>query len=141
MRASEMTPEPVARAVSIRSVEAVEAGDREAWLALFGDDAVVEDPIGPSPFDPTGEGHRGIGAIRRFYDTVIAPNSVRFDIHSSHAGGDEVANVCTITTTMADGSKAIVDAVSTYRVDAAGRLVALRAYWEMGAMRFEPSDG
>ena len=36
-----------ARLASQRSMAAVEAGDREAWLALFTDDAVVEDPIGP----------------------------------------------------------------------------------------------
>ena len=41
------------------SMAAVEAGDREAWLALFSDDAVVEDPVGPSMFDPEGTGHRG----------------------------------------------------------------------------------
>ena len=35
---------------------AVAAGDRSAWLALFADNAVVEDPIGPSMFDPEGAG-------------------------------------------------------------------------------------
>lgn len=43
-----------ARDASLASMEAVEAGDRDTWLALFADDAVVEDPIGPSAFDPDG---------------------------------------------------------------------------------------
>ena len=55
-------PHP-ARDASLRSMQAVEAGDRSAWLALFAEDAVVEDPIGPSPFDPEGDGHRGREAI------------------------------------------------------------------------------
>ena len=51
-----------------------------AWLALFADDAVVEDPVGPSAFDPEGTGHRGPEAIAAFYDNVIGANeSIRFD--------------------------------------------------------------
>ena len=41
-------PHP-ARDASLRSMEAVEAADREGWLGLFAADAVVEDPIGESP--------------------------------------------------------------------------------------------
>jgi len=97
---------------------------------------VVEDPIGRSPLDPTGEGHRGIDAIAAFYDSTIAPNQVRFRIERSHAAGDEVANVGTITTTMPDGTVVHTDLVGTYRVDAEGRLVSLRAYWEIDKLRF-----
>ena len=41
---------------------AVEAGDRDAWLALFADDAVVEDPVGPSASTPRA---RATGDPRR----------------------------------------------------------------------------
>ena len=76
------------------SIAAIEAGDRNSWLALFADDAIVEDPIGPSMFDPEGTGHRGAVAIAAFYDNVIAANeSIRFDIRQSFLCGDEVANV------------------------------------------------
>ncbi|MFZ4518509.1 MAG: nuclear transport factor 2 family protein [Microthrixaceae bacterium] len=130
-------PAHPARDASLRSMEAVEAGDRAAWLALFADDAVVEDPIGPSPLCPDGQGHRGPDAIAAFYDMVIGPNRVRFRIEQSWAGGDEVANVGTITTTMADGSVVHTDGVFTYRVDPSnGKVVALRAYWEMDRLRF-----
>jgi len=50
---------PTARELGQRSMAAVEAGDRDGWLALFGDDAVVEDPVGPSMFDPEGRGTGG----------------------------------------------------------------------------------
>jgi len=135
------SPEHPARAVAARSMAAVEAGDRTAWLALFADDAVVEDPIGPSMFDVDGAGHHGAEGIAAFYDTVIAPNQVRFAIRESYAAGHEVANVGTITTTLPDGSRAIVDGVYTYRIDGAGKLAALRAYWEADAIRFEPAPG
>ena len=40
---------------------------------MFADDAIVEDPIGPSHFDPEGKGHRGRDAISAFWDKAIAP--------------------------------------------------------------------
>lgn len=125
-----------ARDASLASMEAVEAGDRDTWLALFADDAVVEDPIGPSAFDPDGAGHRGRDAIAAFYDTVIGPNeSVRFELSASYAGGNEVANVGTIFTTLPGGMVAEADGVFTYRIDDVGRVVALRAYWQMNDVR------
>jgi steroid delta-isomerase len=133
-----MTEHP-ARTAAQRSMAAVEAGDRDAWLALFAPDAVVEDPIGPSMFDPDGRGHHGAEAIAAFYDTVIGPNQVRFAIRDSYACGAEVANVGTITTTLPDGSRAIVEGVYTYRVGDDGRVLALRAFWEADAIGFEPA--
>ena len=118
-------------------MRAVEAGDRTGWLALFHADATVEDPIGVSALDPSGLGHRGIDAIAAFYDTVIGPNEVRFEIHDSFAAGNEVANIGRITTTMPDGLVVHTDGVFTYRVDDGGSLVALRAYWEMERLRME----
>ena len=128
-----------ARDATIRSMAAVEAGSRDGWLAQFAEDAVVEDPIGPSMFDPEGKGHRGHEGIGAFYDTVVSSGAVTFAIRESYAAGDECANVGTITTTFADGSRAIVEGVYTYRIDAAGKVVALRAYWEADAIRMEPA--
>ena len=95
---------------------AVEAGDRQAWLDLFADDAVVEDPVGPSPFDPEGSGHRGIEAIAAFYDNVIAANeSMPFTIHQSFLCGDEAANVGVIRIDLGGGAAVEVDGVYIYR--------------------------
>lgn len=118
---------------------AVEAGDRDAWLALFAEDAVVEDPIGPSPLNPDGQGRRGKAAIAGFWDEIISIGQVRFSLRESYACGDECANVGRISTTMPDGSTSIVEGVYTYRVDADGSIVALRAFWEFDAMTFEPA--
>ena len=43
-----------ARELGLKSRAAVTAGDREGWLNLFTEDAFVQDPIGPSAFDPEG---------------------------------------------------------------------------------------
>jgi len=126
-----------ARAAAQRSMAAVEDGDREAWLALFTDDAVVEDPIGPSPLDPEGLGRRGKAAIASFWDEIISMGQVRFTLRESYACGNECANVGRITTTLPEGHRSVVEGVYTYRVDDEGRLVALRAFWEFDAMTFE----
>ena len=53
------TTEHPARLAGLNSVRNVKAKDKAAWLALFADDAVIEDPVGVSPLDPSGQGHRG----------------------------------------------------------------------------------
>jgi steroid Delta-isomerase len=116
---------------------AVEAGDREGWLALFTEDALVEDPIGRSPLDPEGGGRRGRAAIAAFWDDIISSGHVTFTIRESYACGDECANVGTITTTFPNGDRSLVEGVYTYRIDDAGAIVALRAFWEFDAMTFE----
>jgi steroid Delta-isomerase len=121
-----------ARDLARRSQAAVRAKDRAAWLALWAPDAVVQDPIGPSPFDPPGTGHRGPAAIAAFYDSVIAPNEqITFEIEDSYLCGDEVADVGIIRTVLPGGRHvATVHGVYTYRSNGAGQLVALRAFWE-----------
>jgi ketosteroid isomerase-like protein len=125
-----------ARELARRSQAAVAAKDRDAWLSLFAPDAVVQDPIGPSPLDPQGAGHRGQDAIAAFYDNVIAPpERITFEIERSYQCGDEVADVGVIRTTLAGGQHvAVVRGVYTYRSNGDGKLAALRAFWEFDAV-------
>jgi ketosteroid isomerase-like protein len=125
-----------ARELGIRSRAAVHAKDRDGWLDLFADDALVQDPIGPSPFDPEGKGHRGKEAIATFYDTVIAPSeAIYFEITQSYLAGNEVADVGVIRTTIVGGThQAVVHVVMTYRSNGANKIAALRAYWEFDAL-------
>lgn len=114
-----------------RSREAVAARDKEAWLAVFADDAIVEDPIGPSVFDPEGLGHRGRDAIAAFWDKAIAPTTkIEFVFRDTYQCGHEEANVGHILITTGE-YQTTAEGVFTYRVDAEGKMVALRAYWEM----------
>jgi hypothetical protein len=73
-----------------------------------------------------------LAAIAAFYDTVIAPSEqISFEIERSYLVGDEVADVGVIRTILPGGRhQAVVRGVYTYRSDGAGRLAALRAYWE-----------
>jgi ketosteroid isomerase-like protein len=116
-------------------MEAVHRKDRQAWIDNFAENAVVEDPIGPSPFDPGGKGHAGKEAIGAFWDRNIGPNRILFNLQKSYAAGSEVANVGMITVAMPNGTVMLVEGVFTYRVDEAGKLVSLRAYWEMDNLK------
>jgi steroid Delta-isomerase len=113
-----------------RSREAAMAHDKETWLSLFADDAIVEDPIGPSHFDPEGKGHRGKEALARFYDMAIASSELEFHFVDTYQCGNEEANVGTIVI-KSEGYRVVVDGVFTYRVNNEGKIAALRAYWEL----------
>jgi ketosteroid isomerase-like protein len=126
-----------AQHASIQSMKNVRAKNRAAWLALFADDAVVEDPIGKSPLDPEGKGHRGHEAIGRFWDMVIAPGDVEMRVRESYPSGNECANVVTIVNRMPGGVEIAVDTVIVYRVDERGKLVSLRAYWDFAKVAAE----
>jgi steroid Delta-isomerase len=120
-----------AREASRRSMDAVSRGAKEKWLALFAEDAVVEDPVGMSMFDPTGEGHRGRAAIGAFWDLAIGGvERFEFVMRDSFAAGNEVANVGTITAFLPNGSRVDTEGVFVYRVDQDGMIVSMRAFWE-----------
>jgi ketosteroid isomerase-like protein len=123
-------PEAPVHLAGKRSREAAIAHDKAAWLANFADDAIVEDPVGPSHFDPEGKGHRGKAAIARFYDMAIAPSDLQFNFVATYQCGNEEANVGNIVIRSA-GYEVVAEGVFTYRVDDHGKIVALRAYWEL----------
>jgi steroid Delta-isomerase len=124
-----------AREASQASMAAVKARDKDAWLALWRDDGCVEDPVGPSFLDPDGTGHRGKEAIATFWDANIGSlESVDFEIVDSFLAGSEVANVGTIRLGLPGGGSARCEGVFVYRVDDDGRLVSLRAFWEVDRM-------
>jgi len=119
-----------ARRAGLLSQRYVANGDRDAWLGLFADDAVVQDPVGPSPLDPTGKGHRGKEAIAAFWDGVISKGQVSFDYPRSYAAGDECAFIGTVINAFEGGGEFRAEGVFVYRVNDAGQLVSLRAFWE-----------
>lgn len=116
-----------------RHVDFVARGDREGFLGNFSADAVVQDPVGKSPLDPTGRGHRGHQAIGAFWDTIIAPGRVRFEIERAYVCGDEIANVGTVYNALPGRDEVAAEGVFVYRVDAEGKIVSLKAYWDYDA--------
>jgi steroid delta-isomerase len=123
-------PESPVHLAGKRSREAAVARDKDAWLAVFADDAIVEDPVGPSHFDPEGKGHRGKEALAKFFDMAIAPSQLEFNFLETYQCGNEEANVGNIVI-VASGFRVVAEGVFTYRVNDDGKIIALRAHWEL----------
>jgi ketosteroid isomerase-like protein len=117
------------------SWSAVRRKAKEEWLDLMADDVCIEDPIGVSPLDPLGKGQSGKAAVRAFWDRNIAPAQIRIDVARSFCAGMESAHLLTLTTTVPNGASAEVTGIFTYRVNEAGKLAALRGYWQMSDMK------
>jgi steroid Delta-isomerase len=125
-------PHP-ARAASQRSYSAVANGDLPGWLAVYAENAVLEDPVGPSMFDPAGAGHHGHEGLTAFWEKAIAAVAkFEFTIMDSFAnpGSNSCANIGRIKAIFDDGSHATTDLIMVYVVDDDGRVTSMKAFWE-----------
>jgi len=99
------------------------AADLEGVLALFAEEAELEDPVGTPA-------HRGSAALRAFYAATHARNGpLRFErFGPALVGGDEVAvHVCARLAGSAAGSA--TDVIYVFRVGGDGRILRLRAFF------------
>jgi steroid delta-isomerase len=120
-----------------KSMAMAEAKDRDGWLGLFADDAVIQDPVGPSVFDPDGEGHQGKEAIAAFYDNVISTSeSLKFDMRQWAECGDECVFAGSLRITLPGGQTGTVELVNLYRVTGDGKVASLRSFWEFDKLSF-----
>ena len=103
--------------------------DKQAWLDNFHDDAIVQDPIGKSMIDPTGEGFRGKAAIEAFWDKNIAHARPMFSLQSSICAGDECANIGTLTIQFPNGLITQLYGVFVYAVDPDGCCEFVHVIW------------
>ena len=128
-----MKPKTKAQELGFLSRDYAVAKDKQNWLDLFAEDAIVQDPIGKSPLDPVGEGHKGKEAIENFYDTVIANGNIEFNILESIPCADECANFAQIINIVGD-VKIETKMIVIYRVNSDDKIVSLRAFWDYEKM-------
>jgi ketosteroid isomerase-like protein len=117
----------------MRSYSAVAKGDLAEWLTVYAEDAVIEDPVGPSMFDEHGTGHHGHAGIAAFWEDAIAPIATfAFEIYDSFAnpGSNTCANIGRIRTSFTDGSSTTTELIMVYVVNDDGRVTSMKAYWE-----------
>ena len=128
-----MNHQTKAQELSFLSRDYAVAKDKENWLALFAKDALVQDPIGKSPLDPEGNGHQGIAAIEKFYDTVIANGNIEFTIVESIPCANECANYAQIVNLVGD-IKIETKMMVIYRINSNDKIESLRAFWDYQKM-------
>ena len=124
-----------------KSPAAVAIHDKAAWMAIFAQYHVVEDPVGSTPhvggiYD-AGSGSREHGALSRFFDTFIAPNKISFDVHQDVVCGNHVVRDLTINIEMSPTVKASVPMHLLYELVREGdswKVVRLAAHWELVPM-------
>jgi ketosteroid isomerase-like protein len=111
------------------------AGDRDGWLALWAEDCEIHDPVGVGPFDPDGSGFHGRAGAAAFWEAAIPVHGWDVEVRRSYAAGDSSAQEATFTIGFAEGGGAAIDMVVVYRVDDAGLITSMRAYWEGDRVR------
>lgn len=119
---------------NINSLKQVMAGDKASWLALFADDAVIHDPVGPSPHDPEGKGFKGPERISEFWDTMIATGDLIIVPHRRIAVGEHIACVNMTATNRVAGLKTSIEMVAVYEVHPDGKVKSLNVYWDVEAL-------
>jgi Nuclear transport factor 2 (NTF2) domain len=117
-------------AAATRSAELVGEHDRDGWIALFGADGRIEDPVGSRP-------HVGTTQIGGFYDTFIGPRDIEFVPNADYVNGTTVVRDLTLNVAMGSSVRLAIPAVLRYEIAGnAGdlRIAGLYAYWELPAM-------
>ena len=106
------------------------ADDRDGWLALFADDAVLEDPVGSPP-------HEGRAAIAGFWDDVHARTErgvVRMT-HGPAVCGLEAAWAFELDVTLTSGRRSLVEIIDHGTFTEEGRIRSIRAFWSTATAR------
>ncbi|CAA0094716.1 Steroid Delta-isomerase [BD1-7 clade bacterium] len=115
---------------NIQSVTLASEGNKDAWLALYADDAILQDPVGKSPLEESGTGHVGKPAIEAFWDTVIGPSNIQIHVKKRIPSGDRHCAVLqTAINDMGNDKTTEVDMIATYEVDDNGLIKRMSAYW------------
>ena len=114
-----------------RYPDLVTKGDVDAIVALYADDATIEDPIG-SPL------RRGRDGVRAFYEASAGTITMK-RTGPVRVAGSEAA--CPLVVLMGEpGSQRALDIISTMVFDDEGRITAMRAFWSFDAMRPATED-
>jgi steroid delta-isomerase len=105
------------------------ADDRDGWLALFADDAALEDPVGSTP-------HVGIEAIATFWDDVHA-RTERGTVRMTQGPavcGLEAAWAFELDVTV-KGRRSLVEIIDHGTFTDDGRIRSIRAFWSASTAR------
>lgn len=106
-----------------RYVELVDAGDIDGILALYAEDAVVEDPVGKPA-------HIGIAAVARFYHEGLGrlDASARLDgaIRASHNGCGAVPFRVDL---LWGDQPCSIEVIDVMEFNAQGLIRSMKAYW------------
>lgn len=107
------------------------SGDRAAWLALFDEAVTMDDPVGV----PTKHGR---AALETSWDRSHTADRVwRLQPRRVVECADEVA-VDLVNAGTVEGRSVTVESIEIWKVDAAGKVIAVRSYFRPDATVNDP---
>lgn len=115
-----------------RYIALVDAGDVDGILALYANDAVVEDPVGQPP-------HRGIDAISRFYRDGMGQMAVRATLEGPVRATDNGWGAMPFRVDVLGDQPCHIDVIDVMELDAEGRIRSMKAYW--GELNYHTGTG
>jgi steroid delta-isomerase len=108
--------------------QALNAMDREAYLACFAQNAIVLDPYGGRPLQgPDGLNKFMAGMERTWSEFTMMPGEL-------FVAGDRVATSWTTKATAKSGKTAEFSGINIFSLDEAGLISRLEGYWNFKAM-------
>ena len=117
-----------AKSVVQAYLEGWRSGDKDAWLALFAEDAAIIDPVA------TPE-NRGLDAIGALWDRVTGTGmKMAPELHKVVVCGNEVLASFTMVSTTG-GMGMAVDIVDIFTLNDDGKITLLKAYWDNSCTR------
>lgn len=118
-----MTTSENMKARLVDYIEAFNAADAARVVALFADNATVEDPVGT----PVKEGRSEIEAFYRYATSVGA----RLELAAPPRGsqGNSASITFRVHIASEDGRPAHIDVTDVMDFDPTGKIVRMRAYW------------
>lgn len=115
-----MTPEHIQQTVE-RYLAAINAGDMPAIMALYADDASVEDPVGTEP-------KRG-DAILQFYTNAFSGGAKAELTGPVRISAKAAAFPFNAEITGAAGQVTIIDVIDIFEFDPAGKIAKMTAHF------------
>lgn len=112
--------------------------EKERWLALYADDAILEDPVG-TPASHKGRRPGRLGdELGRFYEAFIAASGIEMVVRHDIVSGMHVFRAVDIhTTNLKTGLKMTVPANLLYEIvprDGGLAIRRMQAHWELNRM-------
>jgi steroid delta-isomerase len=107
------------------------SGDYEAIVALYHEDATIEDPVGSTPLV-------GREAIRGFYKSSAGQVTMKLTGPVRVAGGEGAAPLRVLLGP--EGQRQALDIIDTMTFDEDGLITSMRAFWSADSLRPATDD-
>jgi len=114
------------RAVYDRYPTLMSKGDVDGIVALYADDATIEDPIG-------SELRRGREAIRAFYEASAGTVTIRLTGLVRVAGCEAATPMVVLMGP--EGEQQALEVISVMKFDDNARITSMRAFWSFDTLR------